>query len=37
MYLNQHYPSDVALGIWIALWFAIPLGQAATVRRISDE
>ena len=37
MYLHQHYPSDVALGLWMALWFAVPLGKAARVRRISDE
>ena len=37
MYLNQHYPADVAFGIWMALWFAVPLGFAARVRRISDE
>ncbi|HSJ03776.1 MAG: phosphatase PAP2 family protein [Verrucomicrobium sp.] len=31
MYGNQHHPSDVAVAIWIAILFGIPLGQA--VRR----
>ena len=37
MYLNRHYPADIAMGIWMALWFAVPFGFAARVRRISDK
>ncbi len=29
MYLNQHFPADVAAGLWVALWFGVPLGWAA--------
>ncbi|WP_038171659.1 phosphatase PAP2 family protein [Verrucomicrobium sp. BvORR106] len=32
MYGNQHHPSDVAVAIWIAVLFGIPLGIA--VRRV---
>ena len=33
MFLNRHYPADVATGVWMALWFAVPLGCAARQRR----
>ncbi|MDB6074238.1 MAG: pgpB [Verrucomicrobiaceae bacterium] len=37
MFVNRHYPADIAMAVWMALWFALPLGFAARVRRISDE
>ena len=37
MYLNRHYPADIAMGIWMALWFAVPFGFAARARRICDK
>lgn len=37
MYLNRHYPADVAMGVWVALWFALPLGFAVRERRVRDE
>ncbi len=33
MFLKRHYPADVATGIWVALWFAVPLAGAARQRR----
>ena len=36
MYLNRHYPADIAMGLWMALWFGVPFGFAARVRRVAD-
>jgi undecaprenyl-diphosphatase len=35
MFLKRHYPADVAMGVWMALWFAVPFGCAARGRRKS--
>lgn len=37
MYLNRHYPADIATGLWMALWFGVPFGFAARVRRAVDS
>jgi membrane-associated phospholipid phosphatase len=31
--LNKHYPSDIAAGVWVTLWFGLPLGLAARYKR----
>jgi membrane-associated phospholipid phosphatase len=40
MYGNQHHPSDVAVAVWIAVVFGVPLGLAVRrtrYRRDGDE
>ena len=34
MFLRRHYPADVAMGVWMALWFAVPFGCAAQERKL---
>lgn len=37
MYGNQHHPSDVAVAIWIAVVFGVPLGLAVRRTRYSRD
>jgi membrane-associated phospholipid phosphatase len=37
MFLKRHYPADVAMGIWMALWFAVPFGFSARERSAAPD
>ncbi len=37
MHLNQHHPTDVIVGAWIAVLFGLPLGLAVRRRRLNGD
>jgi len=37
MFLNQHHPTDIAAGIWVAALFGVPFGLAVRRLRANDE